>query len=408
LPPADHGRGPGGSRTLLGTVGEFLALESASGILLFMAALLALLAANSPLGDGYESLLALPLGIHVAGFGFTKPLLLWINDGLMALFFLVVGLEIKREFLDGELADPARVLLPAAAAVGGMIAPALIYAWFNRGDGIAMAGWAIPTATDIAFALGVLALFGRAVPIGLKLFLLTLAVLDDLGAIVIIALFYSIELSPVALTAAAAMIVVLALLNRRRVNALAPYLLFGLLLWLSVLKSGVHATLAGVVLALFIPLNRGTDRSPLHRLEGALHPAVAFFVLPVFAFANAGVSLEGLSPAALLGGVPLGIALGLFFGKQIGVMAASWLLVASGRANLPEGVDWFQLYGVALLCGIGFTMSLFIGSLAFGHDGQEFGAMVRLGVLAGSTVCGVAGYLVLRVALTKKNVDGRW
>lgn len=389
-------------------VGEFLRLESAGGIVLFVAAVLAMILANSPLSHVYGRLLELPISLRVLDLHFAKPLFLWINDGLMAVFFLLVGLEIKREFLDGELAEPSRILLPSAAAAGGMLVPALIYLWFNHGNEFALAGWAIPTATDIAFALGVLALLGNAVPIGLKLFLLTLAVLDDLGAVVVIAIFYSSDLSPAALVAALVLIACLALLNGRGVNATIPYLLVGGLLWIAVLKSGVHATLSGMVLAMFIPLNKEDDaNSPLRRLEDGLHPWVAFLVLPVFAFANAGVSLAGLSPGVFLGSVPLGIALGLFLGKQLGIMATTWLIVKLRWARLPEHVDWLQLYGVALLCGIGFTMSLFIGSLAFEHGGQEYGTDVRLGILAGSTLCGVAGYLVLRYALRNKDVDGR-
>jgi NhaA family Na+:H+ antiporter len=384
---------------------EFLRLESASGILLFIAAVLAMLMANSPLSPLYAALLEVPIEIRVSELLLAKPLLHWINDGLMAVFFLLVGLEIKREIMDGELSSPSRVLLPAAAAAGGMIAPALIYAWFNRADPVALAGWAIPSATDIAFALGVLALLGKAVPIGLKLFLLTLAVLDDLGAVLIIAVFYSGNLAPSALAAAGLFIACLAIMNRRGVNTATPYLLVGACLWIAVLKSGVHATLAGAVLAMFIPLNRGSDSavSPLRQLENDLHPTVAYVVLPAFAFANSGVPLAGIGPSVLLDGVPLGIVLGLFLGKQLGIVSATWFMVKLRFAPLPEGVDWRQIHGVSLLCGVGFTMSLFIGSLAFEHQGQEYGAAVRLGILAGSTLCGTCGYLVLRRALRTRS-----
>lgn len=385
-------------------VTEFLRLESASGILLLAAAALAMLIVNSPVSHLYDALLDVPIEIRVSNLLLAKPLLHWVNDGLMAVFFLLVGLEIKREILDGELSDLPRVLLPAAAAVGGMALPALIFAYINRGDATALAGWAIPTATDIAFALGVLALFGKAVPVGLKLFLLTLAIMDDLGAVVIIAAFYTGNLAPSALAMAGLFIACLAILNYRGVNTVAPYILVGLCLWTAVLKSGVHATLAGAVLAMFIPLNVGKAAiaSPLRQLESDLHPTVAYVVLPAFAFANAGVSLEGVTPAVLLGGIPLGIMLGLFAGKQIGIMATTWLMVKLGLARLPEEVDWLQIYGVSLLCGVGFTMSLFIGSLAFEHAGAEQRAAVRLGILCGSTLCGMAGYAVIRFALRQQ------
>lgn len=382
-------------------VTEFLRLESASGILLLAAAILAMLIVNSPMSRLYDALLDVPIEIRFADLLLAKPLLHWVNDGLMAVFFLLAGLEIKREFLDGELSDSSRVLLPAAAAVGGMVVPALIFAYVNRGDPTALAGWAIPTATDIAFALGILALFGNAVPVGLKLFLLTLAIMDDLGAVLIIAAFYTGNLAPSALIMAGLFIACLAFMNHRGVNTTAPYILVGLCLWTAVLKSGVHATLAGAVLAMFIPLNPGKDAttSPLRQLESDLHPTVAYFILPAFAFANAGVSLEGVTPEVLFGGIPLGIMLGLFAGKQLGIMATTWLMVKLRLARLPEETDWLQIYGVSLLCGVGFTMSLFIGSLAFEHAGTEYSAAVRLGILCGSMLCGIAGWLVLRHAL---------
>jgi NhaA family Na+:H+ antiporter len=384
-------------------INEFLKLESAGGILLCAAALLAIAIMNSPLAPLYSALLDIPIQVRIGALDVHKPLLLWINDGLMALFFLLVGLELKRELLEGELSTPARAVLPVIAALGGMVVPALIYICINRANPVSLSGWAIPTATDIAFALGVLALFGSRVPAALKLFLLMLAVIDDLGAVVIIAVFYSADLSAAAMGFGLFFLACIALLNRRGVTTLTPYILFGVLLWTSVLKSGVHATLSGVVLAMFIPLRaRDPDApSPLRKLEEDLHPAVAFAVLPLFAFANAGVSLSGISVAQLTAGVPLGIALGLFVGKQAGVFGASWLAVRLGVAALPEGVNWMQVYGIALLAGIGFTMSLFIGSLAFQHGGMIYESDVRLGILAGSGMSAVAGWLVLRRALNR-------
>ena len=375
---------------------EFLRLESAGGIVLLAAAVLALLAANSPLAPQYFALLEAHAGLHVGPLGLDKPVLLWINDGLMAVFFFLVGLELKREILDGELSRPSQILLPAVAAIGGMAGPAAIYAWMNWGNRAALDGWAIPAATDIAFAVGVLALLGERAPPALKIFLLTLAILDDLGAIVIIAVYYSDHLSAASLAVAGLAALVLFAMNRGSVALRAAYGVVGAVLWIAVLKSGVHATLAGVVLAIFVPMKAG-DRSPLREFESDLHPWVAYGVLPVFAFANAGVSLAGISPASLLGPVPLGIAAGLFLGKQIGVLGAVWLAVASRVARLPDGVRWIQIHGTALLCGIGFTMSLFIGTLAF-DDAPAYGTGVRLGVLSGSLLSAVAGYLVLRLA----------
>jgi NhaA family Na+:H+ antiporter len=383
---------------ITGAIREFLRLEAAGGVLLFAAAVLAMLCANSALAPLYAGFLDTPLEIRAGALHIAKPLLLWINDGLMAVFFLLVGLELKREVLEGELSQPSQVVLPALAAVGGMLAPGLIYAAFNRGDPVALQGWAIPTATDIAFAVGVLALLGSRVPPTLKIFVLTLAILDDLGAILIIALFYTDRLSLPSLAVAGLAMLALALLNRRGVAAAPPYILIGILMWIAVLKSGVHATLAGVVLALFIPLKGGAGEPPLRRLERELHPPVAFGILPLFAFANAGVSLEGIAPATLAGAVPAGIALGLLAGKLGGIFGASWLAVRLGFARLPEGAGWMHLAGAALLCGIGFTMSLFIASLAFEGEAASLGTQSRLGILAGSIAAGVAGYLVLRFA----------
>ncbi|MGD2112398.1 MAG: Na+/H+ antiporter NhaA [Gammaproteobacteria bacterium] len=379
---------------------EFLRLEASSGILLLLAAVLAMLVENSAASTFYDALLQTPVEIRVGEFEIAKPLLLWINDGLMAIFFFLIGLEVKREVLDGELSEPSRVVLPMIAAVGGMAVPAAIYAVINWGDAGAMKGWAIPSATDIAFALGVLALLGSRVPNTLKLFLMTLAIVDDLGAIVIIALFYTADLSLVSLVVAALALVVLFAMNRSGVLSLAPYLLVGLVLWAAVLKSGVHATLAGVLTALFIPYAReaGETHTQLEKLEHDLHPAVVYGILPLFAFANTGISFEGLTSDALLHPVPLGIAAGLFFGNQIGVFGLSWLAIRVGLARLPQGAGWLQLYGVAALCGIGFTMSLFISSLAFEQGGVDVVVDDRLGILVGSIVSALLGYAVLRFA----------
>ncbi|PTM43614.1 Na+/H+ antiporter NhaA [Bosea sp. 124] len=374
-------------------LGAFLKSEAAGGVLLMIAAALALIIANSPVAPLYFSL----LGQYVAGLS----VLHWINDALMAVFFLLVGLEIKREFVEGQLSSWSRRALPGIAALGGMVAPALIYLAMTRGDSVAVDGWAIPTATDIAFALGVLALLGSRVPVSLKIFLTALAIIDDLGAVVIIALFYTKGVSLPMLGLAFACIVALVVLNRLNVTRLWAYLGIGALLWLFVLKSGVHATLAGVALALTIPIGDGSDsdepeHSPLHTLEHLLHPYVAFLIVPIFGFANAGVSFTGMTPASALAPVPLGIALGLFIGKQIGVFGFSWVAVKAGFGAMPAKTNFLQLYGVALLCGIGFTMSLFIGALAF--DSPELGKATKIGVLLGSCASALAGAVVLRLA----------
>jgi NhaA family Na+:H+ antiporter len=379
-------------------IADFLKLESAGGLLLVAAAALALICSNSPLRHAYDDLLKIPVEMRFGSFALAKPLLLWINDGLMAIFFLLVGLEVKREVIEGELSTPAQIVLPVAAGLGGMIVPAVIYFIFNRGNAAALNGWAIPTATDIAFALGVLSLLGKRVPVSLKIFLTAVAIADDLGAIVIIALFYTAELSIAMLFLAAVAIAVLIALNLQKVTRIAPYVMVGVILWVFVLKSGVHATLAGVAIAFAVPL-KTTDAqgtAPLHQLEHSLHPWVAFGVLPIFAFANAGVSFAGVMLTALAEPLPLGIAVGLFAGKLVGVFGASAMLIRLGLAKLPEGAGWLQLIGVAALCGVGFTMSLFIGSLAF--DGPGYFTPLRLGVIVGSTLSGVAGYLLLRFA----------
>lgn len=383
---------------------RFFKLESASGILLMLATFLALLLANSPWAFVYNALLDTPVAILIGKLSIHKPLLLWINDGLMAVFFFTVGLEIKREVMHGELSSPAKVVLPIVGAVGGMAAPAAIYSYINWGDPEAIRGWAIPSATDIAFALGVLSLLGSRVPTSLKVFLLTLAIADDLGAIVIIALFYTTELSTASLVVASAAIMVLLWMNVRGVQGAAPYILVGLVLWTAVLKSGVHATLAGVILGLIIPAT-GRDengRNTLERLEHELHGPVSFVILPLFAFANTGLSLAGLTLDTLLQPVPLGIALGLFLGNQIGVFSFCFIAVKIGLARLPTGVGWKEMYGVSVLCGIGFTMSLFISSLAF-TEGQHFAFNDRLGILSGSLLSAVVGYSLLNWMLPKKS-----
>lgn len=373
----------------------FLEHEAAGGAILLLATLLALIAANTALAAYYGAFLDTPVVVQIGALKLAKPLLLWINDGLMAIFFFLVALEIKRELVVGELSSLDRALLPAIAALGGMVAPALIYTALNFRSATAMEGWAIPTATDIAFAVAVLATLGPRVPAALKVFLLALAIIDDLGAIVIIALFYTDNLSVTSLWLAIAGIGVLIALNRGGVVVMAPYLLTGIFIWVCVLKSGVHATLAGVIVGFAIPLGRGEseDQGLLQRAEHGLHPWVAFGVLPLFAFANAGVSLSGFTPSKLAESVPLGIALGLMIGKPLGITGAVWLAVRYGMVRLPEGVGWVQILGVGAIAGIGFTMSLFIGTLAF-PDGDR-AADIRLGVILGSLVSALAGYLIL-------------
>lgn len=384
---------------------RFFQLEAASGLLLIAAAVLALIINNSPLSYLYGGLLDVPVAVQVGALNIAKPLLLWINDGLMALFFLLIGLEVKREVVDGHLSKPSQVILPATAAVGGMVVPALIYWFINRDNHAAVAGWAIPTATDIAFALGVLALLGKRVPVSLKLFLMTLAIIDDLGAIIVIALFYSGTLSSVSLLLAAACLVVLVAMNRLGVVKLGPYMIVGLILWVCVLKSGVHATLAGVALALCIPLRtRNAESSPLLALEHALHPWVAYAILPIFAFANAGVSLAGMTVDSFIHPVPMGITVGLLLGKTVGVFGLTWVAVKLRLAALPAGAGWGQILGVAILCGIGFTMSLFVGSLAFAPGSSEYAGMDRMGILTGSFFAAVIGYAVTAMASRKTSV----
>ncbi len=359
------------------------------------AAALAMIMANSVLGGTYEAVLEIPVAVQVGALVIAKPLLLWINDGLMAVFFFLIGLEIKREVLQGELSSLAQASLPAVAAVGGMVVPALIFVLFNLGDSATLRGWAIPAATDIAFALGVLALLGRRAPPVLKIFLLALAIMDDLGAIIIIALFYTANLSWLSLALAGGGILVLIAFNLFGITRIAAYVLVGVVVWVCVLKSGVHATLAGVAVAFCIPL-RARDaegHSPLEHLEHILHPWSAFLIVPVFAFANAGVSLQGMTFGSLFSGIPLGIAAGLFIGKQIGVFGFSYAAVRAGICEMPVGTKWIQIYGLSMLTGIGFTMSLFIGTLAY--ESIEYATAVRVGVLSGSLLSAVGGYLLL-------------
>ena len=381
----------------------FLKMESAGGILLIFAAALAIVCANSFLDEYYRLLLETPVEIRIGALEIVKPLLLWINDGLMAVFFFLIGLELKRELLEGELSDRRNIILPGVGAVGGMVAPALIYVYFNRGDDIALQGWAIPAATDIAFALGVLALLGSRVPTSIKVFLTSLAIFDDVGAILIIALFYTANISFTALLVIAVCIPVLVLLNRGDVAAKSPYVMIGIIMWVAMLKSGVHATLAGVLLAMFIPMRSKSDPdlSPLKTLEHDLHSLVAFFVLPVFAFVNAGLDFRAVNIEQVFHGVPIGIALGLFAGNQIGIFGLCWLAIKLKLARLPVGMNLLSLYGTAALCGIGFTMSLFIGSLAFEETGVNLLFDERLGIILGSIASGVVGFLVLGFSLSK-------
>ncbi len=386
--------------TYSGRLSQFLASDAAGGAILIFATLFALLLSNTALNTLYGGLLNTGISITVGTFAISKPLLLWINDGLMAVFFLLVGLELKREVLEGELSDRKRAALPVIAAIGGILVPALVYWWFNGHDAEAIRGWAIPAATDIAFALGILALLGSRVPVALKVFLLAVAIIDDLAAIIIIALFYTAELSVTSLMVAGAGVAALAALNRAGVTRLAPYILVGAIVWVFLLKSGVHATLAGVVTALFVPhaRHRAEDKDTvLVHTEHELKPWVLLGIMPLFAFANAGVDLRTLSAEAMFGTISLGIAAGLFIGKPLGIIAFVWLAVQAGLARLPAGVSWQQMLGVALLAGIGFTMSLFIGTLAFSDT--EAAASVRIGVLAGSMFSGVAGYIILRQSL---------
>lgn len=385
----------------------FFKSEASGGMLLIMAAIVAMVLANSPLSPYYSGLLSTPFSIAVGDFALAKPIFLWINDGLMAIFFLLVGLELKRELIEGELSDVNNIILPAIGALGGMAIPALIYVTVNHNNPEAMHGWAIPAATDIAFALGILSLLGNRVPVSLKLFLTSIAIFDDVGAILIIAFFYTAKISMLALVVSGISTALLIICNRSGVTSLRVYFLIGTVLWVALLKSGVHATLAGVVIALTIPIQVDPDRkeytrkSPLKYLEHQLHTPVAYVILPVFAFANSGVSFAGMTADAILHSVPVGIALGLFFGKQLGVFVFCWIALKLKLTRLPEGMSLLSMYGISLLCGIGFTMSLFIGTLAFGDSDFHSLFDERIGIIAGSIISAVCGYLVLNRSLPK-------
>ncbi|MET1256223.1 Na+/H+ antiporter NhaA [Aliikangiella maris] len=392
-------------------IGRFLALESAAGIILIVATLLAMILKNSPLAADYQSLLMLPVGINIGELGINKPFLLWINDGFMAIFFLVVGLEIKRELIEGHLQTNAQRVLPFIGAIGGVAIPAGVYLLFNWENQLSRHGWAIPTATDIAFALGILALAGKNVPVTLKIFLMALAIFDDFIAIVVVAIFYTSELSLTVLGLSLIGIVGLIILNLCQVSRVAAYILVGLFVWVCVLKSGVHATLAGVVTGLLIPLKiskkqpshnahlKETILSPSKSLIHSLHPWVAFGILPLFAFANAGISLEGFDVQKLFHPIPLGIILGLFVGKQLGVFSFCWIAIKLGIAKLPDKATWLQLYAISILCGIGFTMSLFIGALAFQYGGAGDAKADRLAILIGSMSSALIGFLLLKASV---------
>ena len=386
---------------------RFLQMESTAGILLVLATAAALVVSNTPLISLYHGVLNLPLVVSLGDLAVAKPLLLWINDGLMAIFFMLIGLEVKREVVEGELSSFGQIILPAVAGFGGFVVPALIYIAVNWQSPDTLGGWAIPAATDIAFALGVLMVLGSRVPLSLKVFLTTIAIFDDLAAIVVIAVFYTSELSLTALLLGSAGVVALIALNRSGVKRISPYILVGIFVWLCVLKSGVHATLAGIAVALAIPIRGNEDEpSPLRHLEHTLHPWVAYLILPIFAFANAGISFAGIGRDALVGPVSIGIAAGLFFGKQFGVFTATWVMVKFGWARLPEGASWLSIYGIALLTGIGFTMSLFIGSLAFERGEFDYLAATRVAVLVASVLSAIAGYVVLRFAFAPQPAAG--
>ncbi|MFO3904185.1 Na+/H+ antiporter NhaA [Enterobacter hormaechei] len=380
---------------------RFFQNEASGGIILILAAALAMLLANLGVTrDLYHAFLETPVELRVGVLEINKNMLLWINDALMAVFFLLVGLEVKRELVQGSLASRQRAAFPVIAAIGGMVVPALIYLAFNWQDPVARHGWAIPAATDIAFALGVLALLGNRVPMALKIFLMALAIIDDLGAIIIIALFYTSELSVLSLGVAAAAIAALALLNICNVRRIGIYVLVGMVLWTAVLKSGVHATLAGVIIGFFIPLKPQEGKSPAKQLEHVLHPWVAFMILPLFAFANAGVSLEGVTFGGLTSMLPLGIIAGLFIGKPLGISLFCWLALKLKLASLPQGTTCRQIMAVGVLCGIGFTMSIFISTLAFGPHAPELIVWAKLGILTGSLLAAFIGYALLKMKLS--------
>jgi len=385
---------------------KFFQLETAAGILLIAATILALIVANSPLNQFYEMLISIPAGLHIGQLSIDKPILLWVNDGLMAAFFFLVGLELKREVLDGQLSNPQDIVLPILGAIGGMVVPAAIYLYFNFSDEINRMGWAIPAATDIAFALGILALLGSRVPASLKMFLVTLAIIDDIGAIVIIALFYTEQIATVPLVVAIACLSVLAILNRRQVIDIPAYMFVGGILWVSLLKSGVHATLAGVLLAFFIPMwsSEKRDFSPVKHLEHSLHRSVAFVILPIFAFANAGISFADLTWESLAHPITLGIALGLLVGKPVGIFGICICAIKLNWAKMPDNMNMQQLFGISVLCGVGFTMSLFIGSLAFETTGSNILVDERLGILVASFCSAILGFAIIKHSLTDNTV----
>ena len=386
---------------------EFLQLETAGGVLLIVCVVIAMLTANSPLSGTYAALLDLTVAIQVGTLIINKPLLLWVNDGLMAVFFFLIGLEIKREIMDGELSSFDQVILPGMGALGGMLVPASIYIWFNLGDAVALDGWAIPVATDIAFALALLGSFGARAPTSLKVFLLTLAILDDLAAITIIALFYSADLSPAMLLVGGIFLTIAVAMNRMGVTRTSTYILLGVALWVAVLKSGVHATLAGVLIAFCVPMRDKEGHCPLRELEHNLHGPVAFVILPAFAFVNAGLPLADMSLDALAHPVTLGITTGLVLGKPLGILAFTGLAVALGLARLPQDVNWSQLLGAACACGIGFTMSLFIAGLAFEHGSGDYYSGDRLGILLGSLLSALAAYAILQFSLPKAAAESQ-
>lgn len=385
---------------------NFIQTDASSGIILVLASLLALVLANSPFSPAYNSFLEFPVSIVLGSFEISKPLVLWINDGLMAVFFFVVGLEIKRELLYGQLASKEQVILPFLAAAAGIIFPALIYVALNYQDAIAMNGWAIPSATDIAFALGLFIIFGKYLPPSLKIFLLSVAIIDDIGAVIIIALFYSSDLAPNSLLIASVGLLALLLFNRLELSNKTPFILVSIIVWAAVLKSGVHATLAGFAVALFIPIAKDKSESMSYQIEHSLHPWIAFFVLPVFAFSNAGVELIGTSISQLFTPVSMGIIGGLFIGKQLGIFAACYAAIKLKLCKLPKDATWSQLYGVCLLCGVGFTMSLFIGSLAFEEQGLAYQTQVKVGVLVGSIMSGVLGAYLIKRSSDKLKIAG--
>ncbi len=383
---------------------KFFKLESSAGILLFISAVLAMIIANSPLSQYYNLLLDTPVAVQIGALIINKPLLLWINDGLMAVFFFLVGLELKRELIEGELSDKRNIVLPGVGAIGGMLFPALVFFWFNKDDPMALQGWAIPAATDIAFALGVLKVLGPRVPTSLKVFLTSLAIFDDIGAILVIAFFYTSQISLISLIVVGLCIPLLWLINKKGIEATSTYITIGVIMWVAMLKSGVHATLTGVILAMFIPIKSKVkpDYSPLKDLEHNLHSAVAYIILPIFAFANAGINLSGVGLEQLMHPVPLGIALGLIVGKQVGIFSLCWLAIKLKWAAMPENSNWVSIYGISALCGIGFTMSLFIGSLAYEETQFNMVFDERLGIIVGSLVSALIGYFVLKTQYGKK------